>query len=294
MDNIKQASLSKSRSYIACLSEANKMLFGNIRTIFSRTWIHCTVLAVVTAIYISLYLHAMLYGYTMTTKIGVGIFSLLMLAVSVVYFSRIMFLVNGRPMKWNLVRSTKLTICDVCLNIILLLIYSGVTYLVVQSKQPTDIIQLQPMFTVFGASALIISLLLLPYVYVIFQYMMEPESKLRKIIFKSYTIGLRHWGLIFIALLLAALCIFICSMLVSIPMLIILSANSLSVYGVNYLGDPTGLPSYFIVIQLIVFILTFFIWSYINIFTIFVGYFLYGSIETREKEKKDAKKELNV
>ena len=63
MDNIKQAALSKSRSYIACLSEANKMLFNNIRTIFARTWIYCAVLAVVSAIYLSLYLHAMLFGY---------------------------------------------------------------------------------------------------------------------------------------------------------------------------------------------------------------------------------------
>ena len=68
----------------------------------------------------------------------------------------------------------------------------------------------------------------------------------------------------------------------------------MSVYGVNTLGDPIGLPSYFVIIQSVVFVLTFFIWSYINIFTIFVSYFLYGSIKTREKEKMDAKQEMKV
>ena len=37
MGNLKQASISKSRSYTACLSEAHRMLFDNIRSIFSRT-----------------------------------------------------------------------------------------------------------------------------------------------------------------------------------------------------------------------------------------------------------------
>ena len=69
----------------------------------------------------------------------------------------------------------------------------------------------------------------------------------------------------------------ICAVLVSAPMFIVLAANSLSVYGVNFIGDPTGLPSYFTAIQLVVYALTFFIWAYINIFIIFVCYFLYGS-----------------
>ena len=124
------------------------------------------------------------------------------------------------------------------------------------------------------------------------KYVMEPETKLRRIIFKSYATGLRHWGLVFTALFLAALCVALCALLVSIPLFIVIAADSMSVYGVNVLGDPTGLPSYFTTIQVIVFALTFFIWAYINIFTVFVCYFLYGSIETREKEKRIAKKEL--
>ena len=128
MDNIKQAALSKSRSYIACLSEANKMLFNNIRTIFARTWIYCAVLAVVSAIYLSLYLHAMLFGYNTALRIGLVAFSLFMICAGMAYFARIMFLVNGRSMKWNIIRSSKLTLCYICFNAIIGLIFTGIAY----------------------------------------------------------------------------------------------------------------------------------------------------------------------
>ena len=62
MDNLKQAVINKSRSYTACLSEAHRMLFDNIRVIFNRTWAYSLVLAMVSALYLSLYIHAMLYG----------------------------------------------------------------------------------------------------------------------------------------------------------------------------------------------------------------------------------------
>ena len=261
MDNIKQAALSKSRSYIACLSEANKMLFNNIRTIFARTWIYCAVLAVVSAIYLSLYLHAMLFGYNTALRIGLVAFSLFMICAGMAYFARIMFLVNGRPMKWNIVRSSKLTLCYICFNAIIGLIFTGIAYATIYHEQPTGTIQLVNIFATFVIASLIIMLLMLPYAYVVMQYMIEPECKLRNIIFKSY---------------------------------VTMTANIMSVYGVNTLGDPIGLPSYFVIIQSVVFVLTFFIWSYINIFTIFVSYFLYGSIKTREKEKMDAKQEMKV
>lgn len=146
MDNIKQAALSKSRSYIACLSEANKMLFNNIRTIFARTWIYCAVLAVVSAIYLSLYLHAMLFGYNTALRIGLVAFSLFMICAGMAYFARIMFLVNGRPMKWNIIRSSKLTLCYICFNAIIGLIFTGIAYATIYHEQPAGTIQLVNIF----------------------------------------------------------------------------------------------------------------------------------------------------
>ena len=294
MANLKQASISKSRSYTACLSEAHKMLFDNIKLIFSKTWIYSAVLALLTAAYTSLCIHAGLYGDSVAVYVWIGVSCIATLCAEVAYLAKIISLINGRSMKWNVVRCARIMFCYLCFCAFLTLIYTAATYLTIFAKQPVMLAELQPMFLIFGASLLVIALLLLPYVYIFMKYLMEPECKLRRIIFKSYGTGMRYWGLTFIAMLLAVLCTAVCATLVSLPALIVMAANAFSVFGVNFLGDPTGLPSYFGTIQFVVFALSAFICLYINIFTIFVCYFLYGSIETREREKKKFMNELQT
>lgn len=294
MNNLKQAALDKSRSYISCLSEAHRMLFDNIRQIFSKTWIFVLVLSILSATYFSIHIHAMLYGTNTALTTGICITAVATLCAQVVYLARVMFLINGRPMIWNIKRCTNITACYIGFCFILTLIYAAITYGIVLSKGSVTLAELLPVFYIFGGVSFVIMLIMLPFIYVGLKYIMEPDSKLRKIITKSYVTGLRYWGFIFIALLLATLCTSICGALVSIPTLIVMAANALSVFGVNYLGDPTGLPSYFTVIQFTVVTFSSFICLYINIFAIFVCYFLYGSIETKEKEKKEYEKNKNV
>lgn len=287
MNNLKQAAIDKSRSYISCLSEAHRMLFDNIRLIFCRTWIYIAVLSLLSAVSFSLCARSMLYGPSTPLITAIGISALVTLCAQVVYYARIMFLVNGRPMKWNIIRCAKIAACYIAVNILLILIYAAITYGIVFSRGTVTLLELIPVFYIFGGVSLVICLLMLPFVYVAMKYLMEPDCKLKDIIFKSYAKGIRHWGFIFISLFLATLCTAVCAAIVSIPALIVMSANALSVFGVNYLGDPTGLPSYFAVLQLIVITLSTFISLYINIFAVFVCYFLYGSIETRIKERKE-------
>lgn len=292
MGNLKQASISKSRSYTACLSEAHRMLFDNIRSIFGKTWIYSLILALVSATYLSLYVHAMLYGNDTWLTVALCVVSALTLCAEIAYYAKAMSILNGQPMKWNVKRCAILAVCYIAFCCTMALIYAAVVYGVMITKQPANLYGMLPTFYILGGVTVIIYLLFLPFIYVGMKYLVETDSRLWRIMFKSYKTGLRHWGLIFTALFLATLCAIICAVLVSAPMFIVLAANSLSVYGVNFIGDPTGLPSYFTAIQFVVYALTFFIWAYINIFIIFVCYFLYGSITTREKEKTEMMEEL--
>ncbi len=292
MGNLKQASISKSRSYTACLSEAHSMLFDNLHKIFSRTWIYSLVMALVSAVYLSLYVHVMLYGNNNGLTIALCVSSLALLSAEIAYYAKVMNLLNGRPMRWNIARCANIAACYIAFCVVLAFVSAFVVYGTVMAKQPVTLAEIQPLLYTIGGVSVIIMLLLLPFIYVAMKYLMEPESKFVGIIFKAYKTGLRHWGLIFTTLFIATLCASICALLVSIPMLIVLIANALSVYGVNFIGDPTGLPQYFTAIQFVVYALTFFIWAYVNIFIIFVCYFLYGSIATREKEKQELKKKL--
>lgn len=286
MDNIKKSSISKSRSYTACLSEAHRMLFDNFRVIFSRTWIYAAAMAIIWAASFSLVNRTLLYG----TNLGLTITScailLLTLAASVIFYARVIHLVNGRPMKWNIARCSALATFFIALTIVASTVCTTIVYAYFANRQPAYSIDLRPVIMATTVASVAFSLLMLPYTYASMKYLIEPESKFDNIITKSYITGLRHWGLIFTAMLLAILCVLVVSLFVSIPMYIVTTADAYSVFGVNVIGDPTGLPSYFHVIEYFVFAFTFFIWSYMNIFVIFVSYFLYGSIETREKEKK--------
>ena len=287
MNNLKQSSISKSRSYISCLSEAHRMLFDNFRLIFGRTWMYFAALALLAALYFSLYTHVLLYGNTTTLSVLISVASLVTLCAEVVYYARIMFLVNGRPMKWNIRRCAVLAGVYVLFWLVVALVYAAVSYGVIQLKQTVNLLELRPMFIAFSCVSMLIGVLLIPYVYSGVKYLVDPESKLKRILLSSYVTGLKHIGLIFIALFLAVLCVVICALFVSIPIIIVLIADAFSVFGVNYFNDPTGLPSYFHIIQYAVFTFTFFIWAYLNVFVVFVCYFLYGSIETREKEKRE-------
>ena len=286
MDNIKKSSISKSRSYTACLSEAHRMLFDNFRVIFSRTWVYAAAVAVMWAVFASLVTHALLYGLNTGISIAADAALLLTVAASVVFFARVMHLVNGRPMKWNIARSAALAACFIGLIVVVAAVCTAIFYGYVVNSQPVYPVDLRPLATVTTVSSVVFVLIMLPYVYASIKYLTEPESKLGDILTKAYVTGLRHWGFIFTAMLLAVLCVLVVSLFVSIPMHIVTTANAYSVFGVNFIGDPTGLPSYFPFIECSVFVLTFFIWAYLDIFIIFVSYFLYGSIATKEKEKR--------
>lgn len=281
------AAVGKSRSYTACLSEAHRMLFDNIRLIFGRTWVYAAVASLVAAAQVSLTAAALLHGGSTAAYAGIGAVAVMSLCALTAFAAKVMSLVNGRRMVWNAVRCGRLALCGVCLSVIIGVAYAVAAYAFGMTVRPTIVADLQPLAAALGCATLVITLLALPFVYVALKYLMEPKCKLRQILFRSYAVGLRHWGLMFVALLLAALCTTVCGALVSVPTLIVGVADALSVYGVNYLGDPSGLPSYFGAVRFGVFALSAFVGLYINVFTIFVCYFLYGSIETREHEKRE-------
>ena len=78
----------------------------------------------------------------------------------------------------------------------------------------------------------------------------------------------------------------IASIVTTLPSLILLAANIQSLGGTIY-GDPTGMPSYMIWMNMGVFTLAGFIQAYVNLSSLFPFYYLYGSIETQKKERKD-------
>lgn len=288
MNNLKQESLNKSRSYTACISASHKMLFDNIRTIFKHTWLYALLLALSMSMMSMFYIKALIGGgYSSSSFICLVVSLLLVVCFQVGYTSRVLMLLNCQTMMWNVKRYLRLILLYLCVSFAVSAIQWILMYLVIGGTTSVPSDKMPVIMLLIACSSLFFACVLLPYVYVFMKYMMEPESKLSKLLFKVYKTGLRYWGFIFITLLLAFLCVAVCMFFVSIPMLVITMANTLSVMGVSYLGDSSGLPSYFDFLQYMIVAVSSFICLYINIFIIFVFYFMYGSIETREKERKD-------
>lgn len=287
MNSLKQAPLNKNRSYTACISAAHRMFFDNIKPIFRHTWIYAMAYALSFALYLSFSASHQVDRLSASALACVFISFMLMACAQIAYFARTMMLVDNQPMKWNVIRFIKIALWYTCLTVIIATATAILIYIITRGQPISNPDTLAALFLTLVSAVVIAACFMLPYIYVATKYVMEPDSKLRKLVFKSYKTGIRHWGFIFTTILITTLCVAVCAFFVSIPMLIIMMADIQSAVGVSLLGDPAGLPSYFSVLKFIVVSLSSFICAYINIFVVFVYYFMYGSIETREKEKSD-------
>jgi len=288
MNDIKQIELYKSRSYTACLTEAFNTCAHNLKTIFMHTWGYAVASAAAASLCVSASTEMLTSGGGISAAAWLLSSLLLSVAASVALFARATTLVNGRKTAWNIKRTARITLIALLFWLAVTVLAGAAAAIVASTqdaaKSPSAALAASAVANVLS---LIVGLLALPYVYVFAKYMMEPDTKLRRLLFKSYKTGLRHWGFIFTTEFLAWLCMTVCAVIIALPAVIIISARMLSISGVNTFGDPTGLPAGFSAMQFGWFALATFIWSYISVFYMFVCYFIYGSIEARVKEKKE-------
>lgn len=286
MEAIKQAQLEKSRSYTACITEAYKMFFKNIRLLFRHTWIYTLALAMAIALYSSFYINLLADENSMEFDPKITLALILMLCANIAFSARVIMLLNGQGMRYNIIKCAKLTFLAITAMLLFSFIFGGIVYFMggATATRPENINML---IFAFMALATVFAFVALPFAYVAMKYLMDTDSRLHKIMLKAYKTGIRHWGFIFTTCIICLIITSACAVFVSAPTIILLTANSISAAGTSLIGDPSGLPSYFGLLRFFTITITSFINLYISIFAVLVYYFIYGSIETREKEKTD-------
>lgn len=288
MNNLNQIELYKSRGYTACISEAFGTFAHNLKTIFLHTWVYAVVMSLLFSLLVSSATTILTDGLTVADSVCLLVSLLLSLCAMIVLFARASMLINGQKAGWNIRRVARIAIITLAFYVLVGIILGLVTVLIApsgnaaQNSAPVLITSL-----ITNSISLVIWLVVLPFLYVFSKYLIEPDSKLRRLVFRGYKTGFRHWGFIFTTVFLAYLCEAVCAVILALPAVIIMSARLASINGVTTLGDPSGLPAYFDVMQFGLFALATFIWAYISIVILFVYFFMYGSIETREKEKRE-------
>ncbi len=282
MEGLIKEELIKRRGYIATLEAGYRFFVDNFKTIFKHMWPYALAFGVVLGIFQVLQMRTTLSGgEELADAAGILIMLPLVIIAAVLLYGRIMMLFNEQSMKWNCIRYIKL-ILWLSLVAILISLISASAFLTGDSTE-TGMFKAGALFFLIFTVLLIV--VYLPYVYPSMKYMLEPQTHFRNLIFKGWKKGFKHWGYIFVSVLLLYLCLMVMSLIISIPLGICTIAQMFSAAGVAE-GDASGMPAYFSILFFLVAVLTYFVYAFVGVFSYAVIYYMYGNIEAYEREKE--------
>ena len=133
---------------------------------------------------------------------------------------------------------------------------------------------------------LLMALIMVPFKYAEMRYLLSPNGSLRRNLIAYYVSGVRGGGLLIgttFFTVLASVCL---GAIIFLPTFILLGARASSLLGELTMNDPSGLPAYFNALLIGSIVLTTFIFMMVVAWSVFVFYYVYGSIEHRRQMKK--------
>ena len=281
--------LYKIRSLAKCIQAAYELLSTNLKKIIKRTWLPAVVFSVIAAV-----THLLLIENSDITNIadapslnhatwtlgtlGTAILSFVAMMWG---FTHVISLLNGKSFKTNWPRMIKLFALLFGVTVVLTAIIMALGYLPLMSlKAPPTPTSIALMTGTMMLGFVIATLCLIPAYYSVMKYCMEPEQKLGIVFGKHYRKGWRHWGFLFMLVLLVSIILCIFSIIVITPILIIQMACFMNTHGMS-MGDASGIPSYYPWLAFATTLLCTFIWFYIMTWEIMVFYYAYGTIEAK-------------
>lgn len=298
MIELKKEELMKNRGYIATLGAGYHLLADNFKAIFRQTWIYVLLFALAMG------------GWTIIAGdmredtpplLGLAIIALFVIitATDILLYAKVCTMLNEQSMKWNIGRVTKVILFWFALAVVIGLIFVGWILVMglgqgaVDPATMTDAttmpadqsVALLKIFGVIAVLTVIVMIFILPFLYPLPKYLMEPDKKLFSTMFGCYGRGLRYWGYIFVCILLLSLCIGIASLVFCLPMYVVQTVQNLNQTGILG-GDESGLPGWFGWLNFGVSTATYFVYGFISLIEFFVAYYIYGSIETRIRERQ--------
>lgn len=140
--------------------------------------------------------------------------------------------------------------------------------------------------SVVGIGIILLMCLALPFCFTSTKYLLKKNGSFWAMLPKDYSTAFRHYGFILIISLISIIAVVIVSFITSLPTFIISYANYTANLGM-LLGDPLGMPNYILALTAGVFFICGFIQAYVRMTFLFPAYYMYGTIETHEEEKKE-------
>lgn len=312
MEKTEELLLQKTRSIPAVIRDGYRLYTGNFKRLFRASWIVALIYALCFAMMMSTLINDMLgiivlttsYGLqTMTdtefttefvkTGVSVLLFTVAMLALASYAFGacaehRQSGQINRAAHWWGTFHVKpflRLLIVSLWFTLIMLVVeaaFAAIIYGVVHAgivdslwKSLATIALLIILVCVAGA-------FLLPLAYPAVRYVVSGTPSW-KMSFKGYGVGLRHWSLLFVTMLVSSIVTGLLTFICELPAFVIGTANA-KAYAGSAMGDPLGLPENMALMAFLAFFIAGFVQAYVHLYSIFPLYYAYGSIEQQEKE----------
>lgn len=275
--------LMKDRSYINCISTAYHDVTENFKPLIKETWKYALAYALITgassALSYATTLQGGLLGILAHVLIYVGWF-----VCCFVWYGKVFSLLNKQSIRHNSWKMVKGILSVYAILFVILLLFYGLgIFMAMGYKNPSSF-----SLTVMGMTGIgliLMFVLSVPLGYSVVRYMLE-DGSVRHLLGRDWIKGFKHWGFIFATLLIATIISTVVISIVGTPLFILILAGHLSSEGVA-MGDPVNLPS----------TMSFFVWfctsivmlcnAYFGLWMSFICYYVYGSIEIRDREKNE-------
>lgn len=181
-------------------------------------------------------------------------------------------------------------VCAALALLVSTVFWNGRLFQLIDGGTPKDKLWRAARAVVIGILFTLLPLIGIPLLNVIMEIMLEEHPKVGR----ALKTGFKHWGYLFLTLLMSGLIMMALSLVLAIPLYI-------CIYGIisNHLGmlagDPSGLPASFPVILFFVGMLTAFIFLFAQLWQTYAFAYAHGAILSREeyraKEKEEEKAE---
>ncbi len=132
----------------------------------------------------------------------------------------------------------------------------------------------------------VLLLLIMPLYFVTFCYVFRSHTHFFRIFPSAYAVGFRHLPRIFCVSAITLLINLVIGCVIMLPSYVLALAVYKSTFGAMMMGDALALPDNINILVALTGILTGFLGSYLSLSQMYPLYYLYGSIETREEERK--------
>ena len=288
MEKDQDSILMKDRSGRACISAGYRLYMSNFRRIFRYSWLAAVIFA----------LSVSIGGTIMILRPRLALISGLLILIVEALFASYGFavlkqhqqtgVISYTPRWFNLdvhifVRTLKAWLNLIVIYIVTTAIVVGVALLAFTYLSP---------YTALGLACfmgLLAVVFLLPLAYTNMRYVLTDGVGYWKDLRERYGIGFRRWGFIFLVVFVTSLLLAVICLFTSLPAIILTIANQTATIG-HLVGDPLGMPDYIGWLAAVVFLLIGFLQAYVLLSFLFPIYYMYGSIDAHENNRKDFNK----